>query len=87
MGGWGDWVTGTEGGTWWDEHWVLYYCMLANQISIKKKKNTGRKKDIKAAILTDKNLLLSHPPHKHIADQMETPYLQKPLNQQNTNHI
>ena len=28
-GGWGDWVTGTEGGTWRDEHWVLCY-MLAN---------------------------------------------------------
>ena len=25
-----DWVTGTEGGTWWDEHWVLKD-MLANQ--------------------------------------------------------
>ena len=28
-GGGGDWVTGTEGGTWQDEHWVLCY-MLAN---------------------------------------------------------
>ena len=28
-GGWGDWVMGTEGGTWRDEHWVLWY-MLAN---------------------------------------------------------
>ena len=36
-GGWGDQVMGTEGGTWWDEHWVLYY-MLANWASIKKKK-------------------------------------------------
>ena len=27
--GWGDWVTGTEGGPWQDEHWVLCY-MLAN---------------------------------------------------------
>ena len=27
--GWGDWVMGTEGGTWRDEHWVLCY-MLAN---------------------------------------------------------
>ena len=27
--GWGDWVMGTEGGTWCDEYWVLYY-MLAN---------------------------------------------------------
>ena len=27
-GGWGNWVMGTEEGTRWDEHWVLYY-MLA----------------------------------------------------------
>ena len=27
-------MTGTEGGTWRDEHWVLYY-MLANQTPIK----------------------------------------------------
>ena len=27
--GCGDWVMGTEGGTWRDEHWVLF-CMLAN---------------------------------------------------------
>ena len=36
-GGTGDWVTGTEGGTWRDEHWLLYY-MLANQTPIKKYK-------------------------------------------------
>ena len=29
VGGWGDWVTGTEGGTWQDEHSLLCY-MLAN---------------------------------------------------------
>ena len=28
-GGLGDWVTGTEGGTGQDEHWVLF-CMLVN---------------------------------------------------------
>ena len=28
-GCWGDWVMGTEGSTWQDEHWVLCY-MLAN---------------------------------------------------------
>ena len=28
-GAWGDWVMGTEGGNWRDEHWVLCY-MLAN---------------------------------------------------------
>ena len=30
----GDWVTGTEGGTWQDEHCMLYY-MLANRTPIK----------------------------------------------------
>ena len=29
VGVWGDWVMGTEGGTWRDEHWVLCY-ILAN---------------------------------------------------------
>ena len=29
LGGLGDWVMGTEWGTWWDDHWVLCY-MLAN---------------------------------------------------------
>ena len=28
-GVWGDWVMGTEGGSGWDEHWVLW-CMLTN---------------------------------------------------------
>ena len=32
--GLGDWVMGTEGCTWRDEHWVLSY-MLANQTPIK----------------------------------------------------
>ena len=36
--GWGggEWVTGTEGGSWRDEHWVLF-CMLANWTPIKNK--------------------------------------------------
>ena len=37
-GGWGNWVTGTEEGTRWDEHWVLN-CMLANRTSIKTKQS------------------------------------------------
>ena len=34
-GGWGYWVTGTEGGACRYEHWVLCY-MLANRTPIKK---------------------------------------------------
>ena len=36
-GEWGNWVTRTEEGTWWDEHWVSYH-MLANRTSLKKRK-------------------------------------------------
>ena len=35
VGVWGDWVTSIEGGTWWDERWVLCY-MLANWTPMKK---------------------------------------------------
>ena len=42
VGGWDDWVTGTEGGTWWVEHWVLHY-MLANQIPEKTTYNKKKK--------------------------------------------
>ena len=47
LGGGGEWMTGTEGGTWRDEHWVLF-CMLANwtpiknKFIIKKRKNSGQ---------------------------------------------
>lgn len=41
-GGWSDWVMGTEGGTWRDEHWVLCY-MLANWTPIKKCKELKNK--------------------------------------------
>ncbi|XP_063747074.1 dynamin 3a isoform X3 [Eleginops maclovinus] len=45
------------------------------------------KKDVKAALLAEKNFFLSHPAYKHMAETMGTPYLQKTLNQQLTNHI
>ena len=34
VGGGGEWVMGTEEGTWQDEHWVLF-CMLVNWTPIK----------------------------------------------------
>ena len=52
-GGWGDWVTGTEGGTWWNEHWVLY-CMLANRTPIKE--YTKNKQQLEAGVLEDERL-------------------------------
>ena len=44
--GWGEWVTGTEGGTGRDEHWVLF-CMLANRTLIKSKFIIKKKKETK----------------------------------------
>ncbi|XP_030853444.1 dynamin-1 isoform X3 [Strongylocentrotus purpuratus] len=45
------------------------------------------KKDIKAALAAERKFFLSHPSYRHIADKMGTPWLQKILNQQLTNHI
>ena len=45
------------------------------------------KKDIKAALASERKYFLSHPSYSHMADRMGTPYLQKVLNQQLTNHI
>ncbi|KAM9761479.1 dynamin 3a [Menidia menidia] len=50
-------------------------------------KDIDGKKDIKAALESEKKFFLSHPAYKHMADQMGTPYLQRTLNQQLTNHI
>ncbi|XP_034085615.1 dynamin 3a isoform X4 [Gymnodraco acuticeps] len=50
-------------------------------------KDVVGKKDIKAALLAEKDFFLSHPSYKHMAESMGTPYLQKTLNQQLTNHI
>ncbi|XP_076140194.1 dynamin-1a isoform X5 [Alosa pseudoharengus] len=45
------------------------------------------KKDIHAAMAAEKKFFMSHPGYRHLADRMGTPYLQKALNQQLTNHI
>ncbi|XP_015211931.2 dynamin 3a isoform X3 [Lepisosteus oculatus] len=50
-------------------------------------KDIDGKKDIKAALAAERKFFLSHPSYRHIADNMGTPYLQKVLNQQLTNHI
>ena len=45
------------------------------------------KKDIKLALENERKFFLSHPSYRHMADRMGTPYLQRVLNQQLTNHI
>ncbi|XP_034736469.1 dynamin 3a isoform X4 [Etheostoma cragini] len=50
-------------------------------------KDIDGKKDIKAALLAEKKFFLSHPAYTHMAESMGTPYLQRILNQQLTNHI
>lgn len=50
-------------------------------------KDIEGRKDIKAAMEAERRFFLSHPSYRHMADRMGTPYLQRVLNQQLTNHI
>lgn len=50
-------------------------------------KDIDGRKDIKAAMAGERKFFLSHPGYRHMADRMGTPYLQRVLNQQLTNHI
>ncbi|XP_051741546.1 dynamin-2 isoform X3 [Ctenopharyngodon idella] len=50
-------------------------------------KDIDGRKDIRAALAAERKFFLSHPAYRHIAERMGTPYLQKTLNQQLTNHI
>ncbi|XP_033951884.1 dynamin-1a isoform X10 [Pseudochaenichthys georgianus] len=50
-------------------------------------KDIDGKKDINAAMAAERKFFLSHPGYRHLADRMGTPFLQKTLNQQLTNHI
>lgn len=50
-------------------------------------KDIEGKKDIRAAVDAERKFFLSHPSYRHMADRMGTPYLQRTLNQQLTNHI
>jgi dynamin GTPase len=50
-------------------------------------KDIDGRKDIKAAMAAERKFFLCHPSYKHMADRMGTPYLQRTLNQQLTNHI
>uniref|UniRef100_A0A8C2XRV4 Interferon-induced GTP-binding protein Mx n=1 Tax=Cyclopterus lumpus TaxID=8103 RepID=A0A8C2XRV4_CYCLU len=50
-------------------------------------KDIDGKKDIRAALHAEESFFLSHPAYKHMAESTGTPYLQRILNQQLTNHI
>ena len=50
-------------------------------------KDIDGKKDIKAAMQNERKFFMTHASYRHMADRMGTPYLQKVLNQQLTNHI
>ncbi|XP_031716302.1 dynamin-1a isoform X1 [Anarrhichthys ocellatus] len=50
-------------------------------------KDIDGRKDINAAMAAERKFFLSHPGYRHLAERMGTPYLQKTLNQQLTNHI
>ncbi|XP_052757709.1 dynamin isoform X11 [Galleria mellonella] len=50
-------------------------------------KDIDGRKDIQAALGAERKFFLSHPSYRHIADRLGTPYLQRVLNQQLTNHI
>jgi len=50
-------------------------------------KDIDGRKDIKAAMAAERKFFLSHPAYRHMAERMGTPYLQRVLNQQLTNHI
>ncbi|KAK7790233.1 hypothetical protein R5R35_009343 [Gryllus longicercus] len=50
-------------------------------------KDIEGRKDIKAALAAERKFFLSHPSYRHLADRLGTPYLQRVLNQQLTNHI
>lgn len=50
-------------------------------------KDIDGKKDIKAALMAERNFFLTHHAYKHMVERMGTAFLQKTLNQQLTNHI
>ncbi|GAB0090122.1 Dynamin [Sergentomyia squamirostris] len=50
-------------------------------------KDIEGRKDIVAALAAERKFFLSHQSYRHIADRMGTPFLQRTLNQQLTNHI
>ncbi|XP_037036298.1 dynamin isoform X4 [Bradysia coprophila] len=50
-------------------------------------KDIDGRKDIHAALKAERDFFLSHSSYRHLAERLGTPYLQRVLNQQLTNHI
>ena len=50
-------------------------------------KDIDGRKDIKQALEAERQFFLSHPSYRHMVDRMSTPFLQRFLNLQLTNHI
>jgi replication fork clamp-binding protein CrfC len=50
-------------------------------------KDIDGRKDIMAALAAERKFFLAHSGYRHMVDRMGTPYLQRTLNQQLTNHI
>jgi len=50
-------------------------------------KDIEGKKDIRASLEAERKFFATHPSYQHIAERCGTPYLQRVLNQQLTNHI
>ena len=50
-------------------------------------KDIDGKKDIRAALQSERQFFMAHPAYRHLVDRLGTPFLQKTLNQQLTNHI
>lgn len=50
-------------------------------------KDIEGKKDIRASLEAERKFFVTHPSYQHMAEKCGTPYLQRVLNQQLTNHI
>ena len=50
-------------------------------------KDIDGRKDIRAALQSERQFFVAHPAYRHLVDRLGTPFLQKTLNQQLTNHI
>lgn len=50
-------------------------------------KDIEGRKDINAALAAERKFFITHQSYRHLAERLGTPYLQRVLNQQLTNHI